>query len=83
MFLLLVQSFSLLSQESKSVRDTLLIKKDTITTDTSSTKVRKTSTSAVDSKITYKSADLIKRDIINKKYENESLVRHREKGYNG
>jgi lipopolysaccharide export system protein LptA len=68
LFLLLVQSFSLLSQESKSVRDTLLIKKDTITTDTSSTKVRKTSTSAVDSKITYKSADLIKRDIINKKF---------------
>jgi lipopolysaccharide assembly outer membrane protein LptD (OstA) len=46
----------------------LLIKKDTITTDTSSTYIRKTSTSAVDSKITYKCVDLIKRDIINKKF---------------
>jgi lipopolysaccharide assembly outer membrane protein LptD (OstA) len=62
-----VQSLSLFSQEDKTVTDTLLIRKDSVMTDTV-LKVRKTSTSAVDSKITYKSAEVIKRDIINKKF---------------
>lgn len=68
MLLLLVQSFSLFSQEGKEVMDTLVIKKDSLATDTVLMKIRKPSTSAVDSKITYKSAEVIKRDIINKKF---------------
>ena len=67
MFLLLVQSFSLFSQEGKTVTDTLLIKKDSVTTDTV-LNVRKQSASAIDSKITYKAEELIKRDIINKRF---------------
>jgi LptD protein len=68
LLLLLVQSFSLFSQEGKEVMDTLVIKKDSIVTDTVLLKIRKPSASAVDSKITYKSAEVIKRDIINKKF---------------
>jgi len=64
----MVQSFSLFSQESKMVIDTLLIKKDSVTIDTVMMKVRKPSTSAIDSKITYKASELIKRDIINKRF---------------
>src|SRR5665647_1060696 len=67
LFLLLVQSFSLFSQEGKTVTDTLLIKKDSVTTDTV-LNVRKQSASAVDSKITYKAEELIKRDLINKRF---------------
>jgi hypothetical protein len=67
LFLLLVQSFYLFSQESKSVTDTLLIKKDSVLTDTV-LKVRKPSTNAIDSKITYKAAELIKRDIVHKRF---------------
>jgi hypothetical protein len=64
----MVQTFSLFSQEGKTVTDTLLIKNDSVTTDTVSMKVRKPSASAIDSKITYKSAELIKRDLINKRF---------------
>ena len=67
LFLLLVQSFSLFSQEGKTVTDTLLIKKDSVITDTV-LNVRKQSASAVDSKITYKAEELIKRDLINKRF---------------
>ena len=68
MFLLLVQSFSLFAQETKSVTDTLLIQQDSVSTDTTMLKVRKVSKSGIDAKITYKAAELIKRDIVNKKF---------------
>ena len=68
MLLLLVQTFSLFSQEGKSVTDTLVIQKDSVRTDTVLIKVRKPSKSGIDSKITYKSAELVKRDIINKRF---------------
>jgi len=68
LFLLLVQSFSLFSQEGKTVMDTLVIKKDSITTDSAKLKLRKTASGAIDSKITYQAAELIKRDIINKRF---------------
>ena len=68
MFLLLVQSFSLFAQETKSVTDTLLIQQDSVSTDTTMIKVREVAKSGIDSKITYKAADLIKRDIINKRF---------------
>jgi hypothetical protein len=48
--------------------DTLVIKKDSITTDTAKLKLRKTALGAIDSKITYQAAELIKRDIINKRF---------------
>jgi hypothetical protein len=68
LFLLLVQSFSLFSQEGKPVIDSLVIKKDMVTADTASLKLRRASKSAIDSKITYKATELIKRDLINKKF---------------
>ena len=68
LILLLVQSFSLFAQEIKPVMDTLVIKKDTVTTDTVSTKLLNPSKSAIETKLTYKSAEVIKRDIINKKF---------------
>ena len=68
MFLLLVQSFSLFSQEDKTVTDTLVIQNDSVKADTVLLKVRKASAGAIDSKITYKAAELIKRDIINKRF---------------
>ena len=68
MFLLLVPCFSLFSQEGKTVTDTLVIQNDTVKADTVLLKVRKPAAGAIDSKITYKSADYIKRDIINKKF---------------
>jgi LptD protein len=68
LFLLLVPCFSLFSQEGKTVTDTLVIQNDTVKADTVFIKVRKPSTGAIDSKITYKSVDYIKRDIVNKKF---------------
>jgi lipopolysaccharide assembly outer membrane protein LptD (OstA) len=68
LFLLLVQSFSLFSQEDRAIIDTLIIKNDSLKADTVSTKVLKTSKSAIDSKLTYKAVQVIKRDIINKRF---------------
>ena len=68
MFLLLVPCFSLFSQEGKTVTDTLVIQNDTVKADTVLLKVRKPAKGAIDSKITYKSADFIKRDVINKRF---------------
>jgi hypothetical protein len=68
LFLLLVQSFSLFAQEGIQSADTLVIQKDSVRTDTVLLKVRKPSASGIDSKITYKAADLIKRDIVNKRF---------------
>jgi hypothetical protein len=68
LFLLLVHSFFLYSQEGKSVRDTLVIRNDTVKIDTAFIKVRKAAAGGIDSKITYKASELIKRDIVNKKF---------------
>lgn len=67
MFLLLVQSFCLLAQEDKIAADTLIIQKDSVITDTI-IKLRPPSKSAIDTKITYKAAKKIKRDLINKQF---------------
>jgi hypothetical protein len=64
----MVQSFCLFSQEGKTVLDTLVIQNNSAGVDTFLFKVRKPAKGAIDSKITYKSADLIKRDIIHKKF---------------
>jgi hypothetical protein len=63
----MVQSISLLSQESKNVMDTLLIQQDSVITDTILTNLRHPSSNAIDSKVTYSAVGYIKRDIINKK----------------
>jgi hypothetical protein len=68
LFLLLVRTFALFSQEGKQVRDSLTIQQDSVRTDTVLVTVRKASASGIDSKITYKAADRIKRDIINKRF---------------
>jgi lipopolysaccharide assembly outer membrane protein LptD (OstA) len=57
----------LFAQQEKTVTDTLIIQKDTVSTDTI-IKLRKPSKSAVDSKITYKAANKIKRDLRNKQF---------------
>ena len=46
----------------------MLIQKDSVRTDTVLLKVRKPSANGIESKITYKAAELIKRDIINKRF---------------
>jgi lipopolysaccharide assembly outer membrane protein LptD (OstA) len=66
LFLLMVQSFSLFSQVDKSVIDTLLIKRDTVITDTILTNIRHPSPSAIDKKVTYTAVDYRKVDIINR-----------------
>jgi hypothetical protein len=58
----------LFSQEGKQIRDSLTIEQDSVRTDTVLITVRKASASGIDSKITYKASDLIKRDIINKRF---------------
>jgi lipopolysaccharide assembly outer membrane protein LptD (OstA) len=62
-----VQSFYLFAQQGKTVTDSLIIQKDTVSTDTI-IKLRQPSKSAVDSKITYKAAKKIKRDLRNKQF---------------
>ncbi len=84
MFLLMVQSLLLFSQEEKKVMDTIPLKKDTVLkqdaiilpdtiniqdttrTDTSSY-FRKPSRNAVDQKVLYKAAGMVKSDLITKK----------------
>jgi len=66
-FLFMVMSISLFSQEEKNVIDTLSVKKDTLSTDTATFKYRLPSENAIDKKVNYTAAGLIKRDIINKK----------------
>ncbi|MCX6325196.1 MAG: putative LPS assembly protein LptD [Bacteroidia bacterium] len=63
----MVQSFSLFSQEGKNVLDTLLIQQDSIIIDTAWTNIRRPSSNAVESKVSYSAVGFIKRDIINKK----------------
>jgi hypothetical protein len=66
-FLLLVQSLLLFSQETKNVMDTLVIQQDSVIVDTIITNLRKTSANAIDAKVTYSAGGYIKRDIVNKK----------------
>ena len=61
------QSISLFSQEGKIVTDTLVIQKDSVITDTVLIKVRRPSSSAIKSKVTYKAVDYRKIDLINKR----------------
>ena len=68
LFLIMVQTFCLFSQEGKTVLDTLVIQNNSASIDTILLKVRKPAKGAIESKITYKSADLIKRDIVHKKF---------------
>jgi hypothetical protein len=63
----MVQTFMLFSQEERNVLDSVRIKQDTLKIDTVLTNIRKPSPHAVDKQVTYKAADLIKRDIINKR----------------
>jgi hypothetical protein len=62
-----VQSFYLFAQEDRTVTDSLIIQKDTISVDTI-IRLRKPSKGAIDSKITYKAAKRIKRDLKNKQF---------------
>ncbi len=77
LFLLVVQSFWLFAQEDKAIRnktiadtvniisDTLIVPQDTVSIDTL---IRKPAKGGIDSKITYKSVELIKRDLIKKQF---------------
>jgi lipopolysaccharide export system protein LptA len=66
MFLVMIQTFLLFSQEGKKVRDTLLVQNDTIKVDTIVTKPKKTSKGTIDAKVTYSAAGYKKVDVINK-----------------
>jgi hypothetical protein len=68
LFLLLVQSFYLFSQEGKTVTDTLLVRTDSVKADTTIITVRKPAKGGIDSKITFKAAKQVKRDIVNKQF---------------
>ena len=66
-FLVMVQSISLFSQEGKNVMDSLLIQQDSVIVDTILTNLRSPSSNAIESKVTYSAGGYIKRDLINKK----------------
>jgi hypothetical protein len=66
-FLVIVQTISLFSQEGKIVKDTLLIQKDSVMIDTILGKPKKASSNAITEKVTYSAGGYIKREIINKK----------------
>jgi hypothetical protein len=68
LFLFLVRSFCLFSQEGNPVTDTLYVRTDSVSTDTTVITVRKPAKGGIDSKITFKAARLVKRDIINKQF---------------
>ena len=62
----MVRFLSLFSQESRNVRDTLLIKQDSVLTDTVLTNTRRPSSNVIDKKITYIAVDYRKVDLVNK-----------------
>jgi lipopolysaccharide export system protein LptA len=62
----MVHTFSLFSQESRTVTDTLQLKNDSILADTSKVNLRKASKSAIDTKVTYRANTKIRRDLVNK-----------------
>lgn len=63
----MVQTIMLFSQEGKSARDSLLIKGDTVITDTILTSQRKISSNALTTKVTYSAAGYIMNDLINRR----------------
>jgi lipopolysaccharide assembly outer membrane protein LptD (OstA) len=65
-FLVLVHALSLFSQESKSKADSLVIINDTLRIDTIPKNIHRSSSSAIQSKVTYSAKDKIKKDLINK-----------------
>ena len=67
MFLVLVNALSLFSQEIRSPNDPQLIKLDSLKTDTVPKKVRRTSLSTIESKVTYSATDRIIKDLIHKR----------------
>ena len=67
MFLLIVHSFALFSQESSNVVDTVLIRQDSLLTDTVTLKLRGISPDAVDKKITYSATEKVTRNVRSKK----------------
>ncbi len=62
----MVHSIMLFSQEGKSVGDTLLIKRDSVITDTVFNGQRKISPNAIATKVTYSAAGYIKNDLKNR-----------------
>ena len=79
-FLVLVHTLSLFSQESKSKMDSLLIRQDTLISDTIPKNIRRRSSSAIESKVTYSAVDKIKKDLINKKMflTNAAVVKYQD-----
>jgi LptD protein len=67
LFLLAVQSFSLFSQEGRFVKDTLLIRQDSVLNDTVKKSLYQPSSSAITSKVTYSAVGYRKTDVLNKK----------------
>jgi hypothetical protein len=63
----MVQSFSSFSQEGNNILDTVLIKRDTVATDSLHRKLRRPSPDGLDKKVTWTAVDVRKVDIINKK----------------
>ncbi|MCJ7449034.1 MAG: hypothetical protein MUO72_15230 [Bacteroidales bacterium] len=66
-FLVMVRSFSLLSQENKTIPDTIVVRQDSLVTDTILKNLKNISLDAIDKQVTYKAAGLIKTDMVNKK----------------
>jgi hypothetical protein len=67
LFLVLVQSFSLFSQANNNIIDTILVKKDSVLTDSVMLKVRRPASGAIDKKVTYSAVEQRMVDIINKR----------------
>ncbi len=74
-----MHSFYLFAQEDKILTDTLLIQKDSVSADTL-VRLRKPSKSAIDTKITYKAVNKIKRDLKNKQFilTNSAVINYGE-----
>ncbi len=67
MFLVLVNSFLLFSQENNNRIDSLLVRQDSVITDTVSINPLRQSSNAIDIRVTYTAGGYRKSDIINKK----------------
>jgi len=68
LFLILICFVDSYAQEGKPVADSLIIKTDTVQADTLFPLLRKPSKGGIESKLTYKAATKVKRDIINKQF---------------
>ncbi len=66
-FLVIVRSLMLFSQDKKIITDTIVVKPDTLKTDTLARKVRKPASGALDKMITWTATEKRKVDINNKK----------------